>query len=83
VKNIDVVVVVSGVPRPGTVTESEKLHKLVKEVLVESGDAGRAPDEFELRTESGVQLDLHSTAHQAGLVDGQTLFLNPRAGAGG
>jgi hypothetical protein len=82
-KKLDLVVVVSGVPRPASVAEGEKLHKLVKEVLAESGDAGRAPDEFELRTENGATLALHLTIHEAGLVNGQTLFLNPRAGAGG
>jgi len=82
-KSIDVVVVVSGVPRPATVTENEKLHKLVKEVLRASGDSGREIGEFELRTEGGALLALDLTVHEAGISEGQTLFLNPRAGAGG
>lgn len=82
-KSLDVVVVVSGVPRPATVTESEKLHKLVKEVLRESGDSGRQINEFELRTEGGALLALDLTVREAGIHSGQTLFLNPVAGAGG
>lgn len=82
-KKIDVVVVVSGVPRAATVNEHEPLHVLVKDVLRESGDAGRSPDDFELRTEAGALLDLAATVQAIGLTEGQTLFLNPRAGAGG
>lgn len=81
--HFDVVVVVSGVPRAGRVNAHEPLEHLVREVLRESGDEGRNATDFELRTEDGRLLDLTSRAQDSGLVDGQILFLNPRAGAGG
>lgn len=80
---IDVVVVVSGVPRPAELNVNEPLRNVVREVLRDSGDAGRDPSEFELRTDDGRLLDLSSSALDAALVSGVTLFLNPRAGAGG
>jgi hypothetical protein len=80
---IDVVVVVSGVPRPAELNVHEPLRNLVRDVLSASGDAGRDPAEFELRTDDGRLLDLSSNALDAGLASGTTLFLNPRAGAGG
>lgn len=81
--HLDVVVVVSGVPRPGRINVHEPLEHLVREVLRASGDEGRNAMDFELRTEDGRLLDLTVQAQQSGLVDGQVLFLNPRAGAGG
>lgn len=81
--HLDLVVVVSGVPRPIEANAHEPLRNVVREVLRESGDAGRAADDFELRSESGVLIDLASTSLDIGLKDGDTLFLNPRAGAGG
>ncbi len=81
--HLDVVVVVSGVPRPGRINLHEPLDHLVKEVLRASGDEGRNAGDFELRTEDGRLLDLGLTAQDSGLLDGQVLFLNPRAGAGG
>lgn len=81
--HLDVVVVVSGVPRPGRINVHEPLEHLVREVLRDSGDGGRNADDFELRTEDGRLLDLTGRADASGLVDGQVLFLNPRAGAGG
>lgn len=80
---IEIVLVVSGVPRPTTVQPSENLHAVVEKVLQESGDTGRSPNDFELRTEAGVELSLHQSVASAGIVAGQVLFLNPRAGAGG
>lgn len=82
-RRIDLVIVVSGVPLSEEVKQTEKLHHVVKTVLDRSGDSGRKPNEFELRTESGALLELELTVEEAGLVDGQTLFLSPHAGAGG
>lgn len=81
--HLDLVVVVSGVPRPARINAHEPLEHAVLEVLRESGDEGRDPGEYELRTEDGRLLELGAKAAAAGLVDGQILFLNPRAGAGG
>lgn len=81
--HLDLVVVVSGVPRAARINVNEPLEHAVREVLRESGDQGRDPSDYELRTDDGRLLDVTAKASAAGLVDGQTLFLNPRAGAGG
>ena len=81
--HLELVVVVSGVPRPTTINAHEPLRNLVRDVLKASGDDGRSPEEFELRTEDGQLLDLNAKAIDVGLKSGATLFLNPRAGAGG
>ncbi len=82
-QHLDLVIVVSGVPQPVRVNAREDLGHAVREALRLSGNPGQAPEEFELRTEDGVLLDLTVRAGQLGLVDGTTLFLNPRAGVGG
>lgn len=81
--HINLVVVVSGVPRAERAELAAPLSHLVEHVLKESGDQGRHEDDFELRTEDGRQLNLQRSAREEGLHEGQTLFLNPRAGAGG
>jgi hypothetical protein len=81
--HLELVIVVSGVPRAVEANAHEPLRNVVREVLRDSGDAGRAPEDFELRTDDGRLLDLGSKGTDAGLKDGDTLFLNPRAGAGG
>lgn len=83
VGHINLVVVVSGVPRAERVELGAPLSHLVKDVLKESGDQGRHEDDFELRTEDGRQLNLERSGREEGIHEGQTLFLNPRAGAGG
>lgn len=81
--HLDLVVVVSGVPRAVQANAHEPLRNIVRDVLRDSGDAGRSIEDFELRTEDGRLLDLAAKGFDAGLKDGDTLFLNPRAGAGG
>lgn len=81
--HLDLVVVVSGVPRAVRANAHEPLRNVVRDVLRDSGDAGRNIDDFELRTEDGRLLDLATKLLDAGVKDGDTLFLNPRAGAGG
>jgi hypothetical protein len=79
---IGLVIVVSGVPRALEVEAAASLTSVVARALAESGDTGRLPGDFELRTEDGTELPLHDSVHAAGLVNGQVLFLSPRAGAG-
>lgn len=81
--HLDLVVVVSGVPRAVQANAHEPLRNVVRDVLRDSGNAGRNIEEFELRTEDGRLLEVATNALEAGLKDGDTLFLNPRAGAGG
>lgn len=81
--HLDLVIVVSGAPQPVRVNNHQSLEHVVREALRESGNAGQPPEDWELRTEDGALLSLDVRAGDAGLHDGQTLFLSPKAGAGG
>jgi hypothetical protein len=80
---IDMVIVVSGAPQHVRINIHETLENAVREALRESGNPGQPPEEWELRTEDGQLLSLGLTPGQAGVREGQTLFLSPKAGAGG
>lgn len=82
-QNIHVTVVVSGQPERLKVNVHQTLEHLVHEALQKSGNHGQAPSEWELRTEDGRLLDQGATVSGAGIQDGMTLFLSPKAGAGG
>jgi Protein of Unknown function (DUF2604)/WXG100 protein secretion system (Wss), protein YukD len=81
--HIEITVVVSGQPERLKANEHQRLEHLVREALARSGNEGQPPSEWELRTEDGRLLDQEQTVGQAGIVNGQTLFLSPKAGAGG
>jgi len=81
--NLDLIVVVSGSPHPVRINVHETLERVVAEALRESGNVGQPPADWELRTEDGLLLDQATRVEAAGLHEGQTLFLSPRAGAGG
>ncbi len=81
--NIEVVVVVSGQSERLKVNLHQTLEHVVHEALQKSGNQGQAPSEWELRTEDGRLLEQGLAAAAAGLQDGATLFLSPKAGAGG
>lgn len=81
--NIEVVVVVSGQSERLKVNVHQTLEHLVHEALQKSGNQGQSSSEWELRTEDGRLLEQGLTAGSAGLHDGITLFLSPKAGAGG
>ena len=81
--NIEMVVVVYGQSERLKVNLHQTLEHLVHEALQKSGNQGQAPSEWELRTEDGRLLEQGLTAAAAGLHDGVTLFLSPKAGAGG
>lgn len=80
---IDMVIVVSGAPQHVRINIHETLENAVREALRESGNPGQPPEAWELRTENGQLLSLGLTPGQAGVREGQTLFLSPKAGAGG
>jgi Protein of Unknown function (DUF2604)/WXG100 protein secretion system (Wss), protein YukD len=82
-QNIEVTVVVSGQPERIKVNVNQTLEHLVHEALQKSDNKGQAPSEWELRTEDGRLLDQSQTVSAAGIQDGMTLFLSPKAGAGG
>jgi hypothetical protein len=80
---LELTIVVSGQPERLKAHPHEKLEHLVKEALKRSGNEGQPPSDWELRTEDGQLIDQQQTVAEAGLTDGQTLFLSPKAGAGG
>lgn len=81
--HLDLRVVVSGSEQQVRVNVHEPLGHAVREALRLSGNAGQPPEEWELRTDGGQLLDQAGRAGEAGLADGQVVFLSPRAGAGG
>ncbi len=82
-KKVDVTIVVSGQPERLEVNHHQSVEHLVEKALKRSGNAGQAPGEWELRREDGTLIDQSLRVDQAGIVDGTTLFLNPKTGAGG
>lgn len=82
-ENIDVLVVVSGQPTKIRTNINQFVEHLVKEALKESGNKGQPPSEWELRTSDGVLIDQTLKIGATGIADHTTLFLSPRAGAGG
>lgn len=81
--NITVTVIVSGQPTSVKVNIHQKVEQLVREALNQTGNKGQPPSEWELRTSDGALLEQTLTVEAAGIVNGMTLYLSPRAGAGG
>jgi len=82
-ENIELTVVVSGQPERLKVNVHQTLDHVVRDALQRSGNRGQAPSDWELRTEDGRLLEQSLTVAEAAIHDGATLFLSPRAGAGG
>ena len=82
-ESINVQVVVSGQPTALKVNLHQTVEHLVKQALQESGNKGQPASEWELRTSDGTLIDQSLAIGAAGVGDGATLFLSPRAGAGG
>jgi hypothetical protein len=82
-ENIDVTVVVSGQPERLKVNVHQTLDQVVHEALQRSGNHGQASSDWELRTEDGRLLEQSLTVAASAIHEGATLFLSPRAGAGG
>ncbi len=81
-QNIEITVVVSGQAERLKANVHQTLEQLVHEALQKSGNQGQQPSEWELRTEDGALLDQGQKVGDA-LRDGMTVFLSPKAGAGG
>ncbi|MBS2937076.1 DUF2604 domain-containing protein [Nocardioides glacieisoli] len=81
--HVDLVIVVSGAPEAVRINRHQTLEHAVREALRESGNKGQRPEDWELRNEAGQLLGLGMRPDEAGLFDGHTLFLSPKAGAGG
>jgi len=81
--NIEIIVVVSGQSERIRVNTHQTLEHLAREALQRSGNEGQAPSEWELRDAGGGLLDQSARIDSTSIVAGTTLFLNPKAGAGG
>lgn len=81
--NISITVVVSGQPIDVTLNVNQKIEHLVREALKNSGNQGQPAEDWELRSADGSLYDAGAKIEDAGIVDGTTVYLNPRAGAGG
>ncbi len=81
--HITVKVIVSGQPTSVTVNSHQKVEQLVREALNQTGNKGQPPADWELRTADGALIEQNLTIEAAGIVAGMTLYLSPRAGAGG
>lgn len=81
--HISLTIVVSGAPEAVSINRNEPLEHAVREALRESGNPGQPPEDWELRTDTGQLIALNQRPEQAGVAPGQTLFLSPKAGAGG
>lgn len=81
--NLTLNVVVSGQPTAVRVNRNQSIEHLIKEALKESGNKGQPSQDWELRTTDGILIEQALRIDAAGLVDGMTLYLSPRAGAGG
>jgi uncharacterized protein DUF2604 len=81
--NITVTIVVSGQPTSLKVNIHQKVEELVREALRQSGNQGQPPGDWELRTTDGNLIEQTARIGDAGIIEGITLFLSPRAGIGG
>jgi Predicted metal binding domain/Protein of Unknown function (DUF2604) len=83
VKKIDLTVVVNGEPTVVSAEPHAPLRAIVAKALAQTSNTGQPADQWELRNEAGVLLDLGQRLEDSGLVTGATLFLNLIAGVGG
>jgi hypothetical protein len=81
--NIHVIIVVSGQPQDIHINIHEPVANLIKKALEQSGNHGQPVGEWELRRVDGSLVDQNIKIMEAHIPDGATLFLTPRAGAGG
>ena len=82
-EDVSVIVVVSGQPIQIKVNVHQRVEQLVHLALQQSGNKGQPPSEWELRTSDGTLIDQSRDIDAAGITDGMTLYLSPKAGAGG
>lgn len=80
---INLTVVVNGEPTVVAAQPNAPLRTVVAKALSQTHNTGQPPDQWELRNEGGVLLDLGQKIELFGFAAGTTLFLNLIAGVGG
>lgn len=79
--NLNLTVVVSGQPVAIKANRHERVQLIADEALRLTNNRGQT--DWELRTSDGILLNLEVRIDESGISDGATLYLSPRAGAGG
>jgi Protein of Unknown function (DUF2604) len=74
---------VNGEGVPVEIGITEPLKDAVRVALAKSGNLGRPPEDWELRTEGGTMLDQSQSAKDYSLDEGAVLYLTLKIGAGG
>jgi WXG100 protein secretion system (Wss), protein YukD/Protein of Unknown function (DUF2604) len=79
----DVHIIVSGQTVDVSMNPHQTVEHLVHEALNLSGNKGQMPSDWSLKTQSGSPIGQDQTIAQAGIHNGDTLYLNPVTGTGG
>ena len=82
-QKVRLIFIINGQDFPMDVNANAPLMAAVHQVLAESSNTGRPPEEWEIRDANGVLLEKGRTPKDLGLNDGTRLFLSLRVGAGG
>jgi hypothetical protein len=79
-KSVEITVVVNGQPTQVSANENASVESLIEPALRQTGNAGQAAENWELRDQAGHDVSPSAKVRQ---YEGQTLFLNLKAGIGG
>jgi hypothetical protein len=80
---IELIFVVNGEDVPLRLNVKEPLEAARNKALADSGNTGRPPDEWEVRTEAGLLLEPKTKLESLSLQAGTRLFLSLAVGGGG
>jgi hypothetical protein len=80
---VKISIIVNGQHTEVTASQRHALSSLIPGALDQTGNTGRAPENWELRDPAGTLLDTTKRISAFGFGEGARLYLNPRAGVGG
>lgn len=80
---LDIKVIVSGKEFIVSTNTNAPLRSVAEKALQESGNVGQDLSKWEMTTPAGVVLNFDTKVGDAGLKNGDTVILNPRAGVTG
>lgn len=80
---LSLVFIINGEDVPVKTNPHAPLQAARAKALAESGNTGRPPEEWEIRSESGMLLDPNQTPEDLHLKENTRLFLTLKVGAGG
>jgi hypothetical protein len=80
--NFTITFVIQGNEFPVEVNPNQKIKAAVAKALGQSGSGGN-PDEWQVRTEEGKQLDINKSFEEEGIAGPTKLFLSKGPGRGG